>query len=209
MVPSVHEFIYPKRQIGANARKPLIWVPSLHRLGSGSLVGAKKYPVLDEAFLPKLIEQCDTEELRGMVYILYYSGMHGSMLRKITESSLIREGVRFYMEWQRPKTNKTMRAQVPLAKVIPITAFLKSKKKSMRFYNYLLEDLGKRAGFEGISTMTFRSTRCLRMIKLEKRTLPEVCQELGCTMDVAMRAYSKLREDQLAREWDVDAHPEG
>ena len=54
--------------------------------------------------------------------------------------------------------------------------------------------------------MTFRSTRCVRMIKVEKRTLTEVCQEMGCTMDVATRNYSKLREDQLASEWDLDEH---
>lgn len=172
------------------------------------MVGAKKYPVLDEMFLPRMIEQCERDELRGLIYTLYYTGMHGSMLTKITEKNLIKQGERFYMEWQRPKTQKTMRAQVPSTKIVPITAFLKSKKKSMRFYNYVLEGLGTDAGFDGISTMTFRSTRCLRMIRAEQRTLPEVCQELGCTMDVAMRAYSKLREDQLARTWNVDEHHE-
>lgn len=172
------------------------------------MVGAKKYPVLDESFLPKMIEQCSTDEQRGMVYVLYYTGMHGSMLTKITEKNLVREREKFHIEWQRPKTHKTMRAQVPRAKIDPIIAFLKSKRPTMRFYNYVLKELGEAAGYQGISTMTFRSTRCIRMIRTEKRTLPEVCQELGCTMDVAMRAYSKLREDQLARDWDVDEHPE-
>ena len=185
---------------------PGVWVPTLHRLGSETLVGAKKYPVLDESFLPKMIEQCTDDEQRGMVYILYYTGMHGSMLTKITEKNLIKQGEKVYIEWQRPKTQKTMRAQVPRSKTVPILAFLRSKKKSPRFNNYVLEELGRGAGFDGISTMTFRSTRCVRMIKVEKRTLTEVCQEMGCTMDVATRNYSKLREDQLASEWDLDEH---
>jgi hypothetical protein len=172
------------------------------------MVGAKKYPVLDQNFLPRMIEQCGSDVERGMVYILYYTGMHGSKLREITEKNLVKQGEKYYLEWQRPKTHKTMRAQVPRAKIDAILGFLRSKRPSMRFYNYVLKGLGEAAGYQGISTMTFRSTRCIRMIREEKRTLPEVCQELGCTMDVAMRAYSKLREDQLARDWDVDEHPE-
>ena len=51
-----------------------------------------------------------------MVYILYYTGMHGSMLTKIMEKNLIKQGEKVYIEGQRPKTQKTMRAQSSVQK---------------------------------------------------------------------------------------------
>jgi hypothetical protein len=34
----------------------------------------------------------------------------------------------------------------------------------------------------------------------ERYTIFEIPQVMGCTLDVAVRNYSKLREDQLSRE---------
>ena len=168
------------------------------------MVGKRKYAVLDESFLPKMIEQCVDDVDRGLVYILNFTGMHGSLLRELTTKNLIRHGDRYYIEWARTKTNKTMNAQVPKVKLPQIEAFLKSKKKTLRHYNYVLKALGEAVGFDGISTMTFRHGRCIYMLKVEKRPITEVAQVMGCTVKVVSENYAQMRSDQLASEHDLD-----
>lgn len=168
------------------------------------MVGRTKYAVLDKAFLPKMIEQCVDDVDRGLIYTLYFTGMHGSLLESISEKNLIRHGDKHYLEWSRTKSKRTMNTQVPKVKIPQIEAFLKSKKKTMRHYNYLLKAIGEGAGFEGLSTMTFRHSRCVRMLRDEKRPVTEVAQEMGCTIDVVTRNYAKMRNDQLASEHDLD-----
>lgn len=157
-----------------------------------------KYPVLDENFLPKMIDAAEDEVQRGMIYILYYTGMHGSSLRELTPDSIKKEGSRVYLEWRRPKTNKTLRAQIPFSKIAPIEVFLFSKKKSLRWYNHLLKTIGERAGYDGVSTMTFRHTRAVTALR-EGYSIYEIPHLMGCTLEVAARNYTKLREDQLMR----------
>jgi len=164
------------------------------------MTGKTKYPILDTAFLPKLIEQCTDDIERGLVYVLYYTGMHGSCLQEITEKSLIKEGPRYYLEWSRPKTHKTMRCLVPLEKIATITAFLQAKKKTIQGYNFRIKRIGSKAGFDGISTMTFRHTRCIRALRDEGYGLYMVPHVMGCTPEVVARNYTKMTEEQLDRE---------
>jgi len=162
------------------------------------MTGATKFPILDEAFLPKMIEVCDNDFERGMVYILYYTGMHGSCLRTITKENLVKEGPRIYMEWHRPKTQKTMRCLLPKDKMPAIEVFLEEPKKIIQGYNFILKRLGRRAGFDGISTMTFRHTRCINALK-DGFGFYQVPHVMGCSLDVVARNYTKMTEEQLAQ----------
>jgi len=64
----------------------------------------------------------------------------------------------------------------------------------------LVNKIGLDTGYEDVSPMTFRHNRCLRGLTKERYTIFEIPQVMGCTLDVAVRNYSKLREDQLSRE---------
>lgn len=161
------------------------------------MVGATKFPVLDEAFLPKMIEVCDSDFERGLVYLLYYTGMHGSCLIDVTPKSIVREGSRTYIQWKRPKTSKTMRCLLPNEKMSFIEAFLEHPKKIIQSYNFILKRLGSRAGFDGVSTMTFRHTKCVRSLQ-EGYGMYQVPHVMGCTLDVVARNYTKMTEEQLA-----------
>jgi len=167
------------------------------------MTGATKFPVLDEAFLPKLIEVCDNDFERGLVYMLYYTGMHGSCLIQVRKENLIREGQKTYIQWTRPKTSKTMRCLLPKDKLPIIEIFLEHPKKIIQGYNYILKRLGRRAGFDGISSMTFRHTKCVRSLR-DGYGIFEVPHLMGCTIDVVTRNYSKMTEDQLAQKEDQE-----
>ncbi len=164
------------------------------------MVGATKFPVLDEAFLPKMIEKCDDDKERGLVYILYYTGMHGSCLCNLSLESLVREGDRTYLQWKRTKTKKTMRCLMKPDKLPTIKVFLESKKKTIQRYNEILKSIGEAAGFDKVSTMTFRHTRCIRALTEEGYSPWQVPHVMGCTPEVVARNYTKMHEDQLERQ---------
>ena len=155
-----------------------------------------KFGITDEAFLPKMIEACSDDEERGMVYILFYTGMHGSILTKLTLENLMRQGDEHYLRWARPKTKRLMEALMPTDKLPIIVSFLKNRKKSLQWYNVLLGRIGTRAGFDGVSSMTFRHTFCIRLI-LDGMPLPFIRQKMGCTAEVIERAYGRLTPEQL------------
>ena len=158
------------------------------------MTGAK-YGIVDEAFLPKMIEACSDDEERGMVYILFYTGMHGSILTKLTRANLRKEGDQHYLRWSRTKTKKVMEAPIPRNKLPIIESFLSNRKKSLQWYNVLLGRIGARAGFDGVSTMTFRHTRTITLIR-QGTPLPVVAEVMGCTIAVILRNYGKLTETQ-------------
>jgi len=162
-------------------------------------MGATKFPILDAAFLPKMIAECADDQERGMIYLLYYTGMHGSCLRDLSRNNIIREGEAIYIEWRRPKTNKTMRCRLPKEKLFQIEAWLDGRKYSLQYINTILKRIGERAGFDRVSTMTFRHTRCIRALRDEGYGIFEVPHVMGATLDVVARNYTKLREDQLQR----------
>lgn len=156
----------------------------------------QKFAVKDKDFLLKMIGACETEEERGLVYLLSFTGMHISSAVTVTSKHLKKEGSRIYLRWNRPKTGKLLEAPISHEKVGVIKCFLDSPKRSIRWYQKVLRRIGEKAGYDEVSPMTFRHTRCISLWG-EGRSLPEVCQVLGVTPDVAVRNYSKLRDDQL------------
>jgi len=167
-----------------------------------------KYPILDDAFDAVMLEACYGGAERGLIRILSLTGMHVSALCKLTPASIIPRGSLSYIAWKRPKTNKTMEALLPKRYHEDVYAFIASRRLTRWAYNIKLKQIGERAGYPGISTMTFRHNRCVRAIKEHQGNPMLVAQIMGCTVDVVFRNYSKLSEMQLADK-ERDAELEG
>lgn len=159
------------------------------------MVCTAKYGITDDSFLAKMIEQCDNDRDRGLVYILYFTGMHGSCLSTLTLDSLKHEGDKVYIRWRRTKTKKQMEAPLPKDKLPIIETFLTARKRSIQWTNIALKDIGQRAGFDDVTTMTFRHTRCIQLIK-KGIPLSVIAEVMGCTVGVIIRNYGKLTETQ-------------
>lgn len=161
-------------------------------------MGCTKYPVLDDDFLIKMLGACVNEGERGLILILNITGMHVSSICVLSPRNLIRQGSKSYLKWKRPKTNKTLQSLIPKESMTPICEFLAMRRNTRQHYHALVKQIGIRAGYQDISPMTFRHNRCLRALTKEGYSIFEVPQVMGCTLDVAVRNYSKLREDQLS-----------
>lgn len=160
-------------------------------------MNTRKFGISDDAFLAKMIEQCRDDDERATVYLLFYTGCHGCSLKTLTKDNLVRQGDRTFLQWRRAKTNKLIEAEMPMDKVGVITSFLESRRrKSIRWVNTRLHEMGKNAGYDGVCAMTFRHTRCIRQI-LAGVPLPVVADSMGCTEDVVRRAYGRLSQEQL------------
>lgn len=156
-----------------------------------------KYGISDDAFLARMLEHCRDDEERGWTNILFLTGMHGNSLRTLSKANLVRQGDRTFLQWRRMKNKKLLEAEIPSDKVGVITPFLEaSRKKSLRWVNFRLHQMGEKAGYQGISTMTFRHTKCIRMI-LDGVPMPVIADKMGCTQAVVTRAYGKLTPEQL------------
>jgi integrase len=156
----------------------------------------QKFPVIDPDFLIKLLGVCRDDEERGLIQVLNLTGMHISSVCKLGPDNIIKRGAKTYITWIRPKTNRTLEALIPPSIEHDILGFTTHKRHSRQHYLRMVKVIGLRAGYEGISPMTFRHNRCIRAFS-EGYTLYEVPQVMGCSLEVVMRNYSKLREDQL------------
>ncbi|MDW5562989.1 MAG: hypothetical protein SA339_07155 [Methanomassiliicoccus sp.] len=163
-------------------------------------MGSTKFPILDENFYLRMMGSCNDDEERGLVTIFDLTGMHVSSMCELGPENLIRQGGKTYIRWVRPKTRKTLQALVPNDRVKIIENFLKMRRKTRQHYHFLVKKIGLKAGYQDVSPMTFRHNRCLRGLTTEGYSIYEIPQVMGCTLDVAVRNYAKLREDQLARE---------
>lgn len=160
-------------------------------------MNTRKFGISDDAFLAKMINECRDDEERAVVYLLSYTGMHGCSLDTLTKENLIRQGDRTFLQWRRAKTNKLLEAEIPMDKVGVITTFLESRRrKSVRWINFRLHEMGKKAGYDGVCCMTFRHTKCIRMI-LDGTPLFVIKEKMGCTEQVITSAYGKLTPEQL------------
>ncbi|MHA1286545.1 MAG: tyrosine-type recombinase/integrase [Candidatus Thorarchaeota archaeon] len=163
-------------------------------------MGETKYPVLDPNFPLKIIGACRDSEERGLMKILLLTGMHISSVCSLGSGNMINQGSKVYLKWKRPKTNKTLQVLVPKDYLEDIQGFIKGyRRKSRQQYFNMVRAIGGRAGYQDISPMTFRHTRCIRALEDEGYSIYELPHLLGCSLDVVVRNYTKLREDQLSR----------
>lgn len=156
-----------------------------------------KYPVHDKDFYIKMRGACLDQEERGLVEILELSGMHVSSICKLKKDDLIRQGSKFILQWIRPKTNLKMQAIVPKEYLEDIKYFLEKRRKKRITYYYMIKKIGERAGYDNISPMTFRHQRCIRALRDENFSVFEVPHLMGCSLNVVVRNYSKIKESEL------------
>lgn len=162
-------------------------------------MGCTKYPILDDDFPVKMLGACYNDEERGLVTVLDLTGMPISSLCRLTPSCLVVQGSSAYLRWTRPRTGEAVQTRVPPDSYRPIKAFLSVRRKSRQHYHAVLKAVGTRAGYPDVSPMTFRHNRCVRGLTTEGYSLSEITGVMGCTLQVAARNYSLLREGRMPR----------
>ncbi len=117
---------------------------------------------------------------------------------------LVKEGPRTYVYWHRAKTGRSLRQAVPPDMLPSIQGFLDEgfgRRKCISQYSKMVRSVGKRAGYENISPNTLRHTRCLRALMPRDKggdglTIYEAAHVLGCSLDVVVRDYAALSDEQ-------------
>lgn len=157
-------------------------------------MGVTKYPIIDKGFTLKMLGASKDDEERGLITILDLTGMHVSAICSLSPSSMVKQGSQHVLRWIRPKTDKTLECYISKDKVELINAFLGMRRKSRQHYFNTVKEIGDRAGYDSVSPMTFRHNRCIRALTEEDHTIWEVPHIMGCTLEVAVRNYSKKKE---------------
>ena len=166
-----------------------------------------KYPIIDQDFFPKMLAESHNDKERGMVIILYYSGMHVSNLIELTPSDFKKEGGLYRLEWRRKKTAKAMSCIVPNRFLEPVRTFLEARKPSRQYVHRVIKEIGHNAGYDDISPMTFRHSKCVRAFMPKEQggdghPFFVVNQIMGCSMGVVVRNYAQMTDRQLNQEGD-------
>lgn len=178
------------------------------------MMGATKYPIIEQDtrdILLKLLGACRDDEQRGLVRLLWYTGMHpccfASPRKKGDECRrqyirVSKMGNGWWILWRRAKTGKELRMPVPKEDIDSIKSFLAMRAKSNKHYNDVLEAIGRRAGYDEVSCLTLRHTLCVRALTPKERgglgmSSAEVASLMGCTEEVLWRNYAQLRMDQI------------
>jgi len=117
---------------------------------------------------------CKDDRERGLILLLLNTGMHPSVFssprkrnRKPRERpKIIKEGSTRFLEWKRPKTNKTL-CSLPIRKddTTLTKSFLKRPTQSNKHYDTILERIGRLAGYDGVSRFTLRHTYCIWLLR--------------------------------------------
>jgi len=163
------------------------------------MTGSTKYPVLDPDFRLKLLGACEDDFERGLISILWLTGMHPCIIAKgdRPRPEVTQEGNLTYIYWRRAKTGKRLREAIPKEMIVPIREFLHYPLLSQRYLYDLVKRVGDRAGYQDVSPATLRHTRCLRGLTVEGYTIYEMAHKMGCTLDVVVRNYTALKDSQI------------
>jgi integrase len=174
-------------------------------------VGATKYPIIDRDVRLKMLGACNNDEQRGLVLLLYNTGMHPSCFCSPRSKAgecrrdqvrVTKEGGKYYIAWTRAKNSKGLKLPIPRDDATPIKAFLAMRPKSNVHYNNLLKRIGERAGYDNVSCSTMRHTFCIRALTPVNEgglglSFHEAAAIMGCTLEVLYRNYAQLRMDQI------------
>jgi integrase len=177
-------------------------------------MGTVKYPIIDRDVKLKMLGACADDRERGLVLLLLNTGMHPSVFcsprkrngKARERPKVVRDGAERYLQWKRPKTNKTLRS-LPIRKdeLALIEKFLALPTQSNKHYDFILERIGRRAGYDGVSCLTMRHTYCIWLLRPKAEggrgfSIYQVPHWMGCTLEVAARNYSIMSSSQLADE---------
>lgn len=161
--------------------------------------GGTKFPILDPDFKKKMLGSAETAEERGLIRILAVSGMHISSVMSLMGENIITIGDKKKLSWNRPKTHRYMEVTIPrrdLDEIVQFTKLTKRQRKSQSWYYRRIGAIAKDAGYDKVSSMTFRHTKCVDLLR-KGWDMVFVADFLGCTVDVVRRNYSKMQAEQL------------
>lgn len=169
-------------------------------------MGAKKFPVLDEDFLDKCLEACDSDEEKGLFLTYWYTGMRASEPTELTRNSLKSDGHVWWIVWTDQSTGKLLNARIPDEKHVEIVAkFLDMKRKTRIWYHFLIRDIGERAGYENISPESLRKTYCVKLLR-EGHTSAEIQRRMRCSSEVVAVCEGALNLSQTMKRGEAQTH---
>jgi hypothetical protein len=163
----------------------------------------RKFPVLngdctdiDPLFLVRMLGACHDGYERGLVRILDLTGMHVSKLRTV---KLVKQGDHEQLEWERTKTSTGLSRRVPKEAQDDVHAFLEHRPVSRQHYRDLIVAISDRAGYEGVSPMTFRHNQTISSLKRHHYNPIVTAQDMGCDYQIVLRNYAKLSQEQIEK----------
>ena len=176
-------------------------------------VGRTKYPVVDDdgsvkPFICAMIGAARSPEERGLIALISYTGMHPWSYSKPERPDdrrgwkgrpikLRKQRNGLFVEWERPKTHKALKARIPKEYEADIRAFLSSKPMTRRHYNNVIKAIAEKAGYgDDPSALTFRHCRCI-LAGEEGYHYQDIHHIMGCSREVVDRNYTKKHEAQL------------
>lgn len=167
-------------------------------------MNVKKFPSTDPHFIEKVRGACRNDKEKGIVYILQASGMHVANLvgqyrgRRLGPVILTNEGD---LRWKRVKTYKPMTARVPEEDREVVRWWLDRYhyKRSERWVQYTLREIGERVDIPDLSPNSFRVWRACNLLD-EGMSPHKVKHLLGCSLDVLMENYAQLEAARRVEE---------
>lgn len=166
------------------------------------MVGVRKSPLSSDQ-LGRIIASCESEFERRTILIYATTGMHVSVLPKLTLENLLERGGRVKLEWPRPKTGRLV--SVPVAEEVRpwIKEYLSlpfpPRYKSDDYYYGLVKRVASRAGLPSVSPMSFRHTVGFRLHQEGGPSAP--VKLLGVSPRV-VATYASLEDEA------IDSHAE-
>ena len=149
----------------------------------------------------------------GTVAILAETGMHRSSLAALTPASLQPVGAapdrppRWFLYWVAPKAQRkerSLRARVPEADVPVVREWLgRCSGRTGDYYYRVVVEVGRRAGYPGVSPMTFRHQRVVALLR--RGVDPVLVSHLtGATLATIEKHYAQAAPGLYADEEPVE-----
>jgi hypothetical protein len=173
--------------------------------GGGKTVGVKKFPILDEDFLDRCLEACESDEERGLFLTYTFTGMRASEATKLTRDDLRTDGHRWIIVWVDQSSGRRLNAEVPNEHAEAVAKFLSKRRRGRITYHYKIRDIGERAGYEDISPETLRITYCARLLQ-EGHTPAEIQSKMRCSAEIVARSEGALMMALSMRRSETETH---
>lgn len=168
-------------------------------------MGTTKYFVPDDDFYVKMRAAARNWKELGALLLLEHTGMHVSSLAFLTPDALRREGPRVLVYWTAPKPQRnvrSLRAPIPARDVDIVETWLRKwgGKRTERTWCRIVAEVGGRAGYQGVSPMTYRHQRIVLLMKRLNGDVRRVAALTGATFSTIEHHYAQaapgLYEDE-------------
>ncbi len=147
-----------------------------------------------EEFYEALLSACRTDPERGVVMLLWRTGMHASTLVGL-KYGLWQDNT---VTWRRPKTNKRLSATLPKseARLIRKCESRGLLPNTTRTLGRWVQRIGLRAGYPGICPLTLRHSRAIFLLD-KGMSINRVSSLLGCSWNVLEKHYAQIEAARL------------